>query len=277
MGPNISKLSFPQKWKPGDPEKAASVAQGRAESLFCNGWGDFFFIYSVHINTSEHTSLGGGDRGCGERVCSGIELPWIIKRLVWAFWCSLIDSESPRKKLADESKLRNGQLFALSPAASDSLSWNLESAVCYEDLFVSTSCLRSKFGSWERREGKKQKELARGVICLVYFSFHSLVLLKFWQTVDGICAGVDFLHWGRYSYGGQSRTRVTGEPKWPTHVTARESGSRGCHWQICWVHMKERSTGTGAWQQPLTFPECPDVNGIPLLIHIILPSQHRRP
>lgn len=69
LGPNIYELSFPQKWKPGDPEKAASVAQGRAESLFCNGWRIFFFfIYSVHINTSEHTSLGGGDRGCRECV-----------------------------------------------------------------------------------------------------------------------------------------------------------------------------------------------------------------
>lgn len=68
MGPNIYQLSFSQKWKPDDPEKAASVAQGRAESLFCNGWWIFFFIYSVHINTSEHTSLGGGDRGCRESV-----------------------------------------------------------------------------------------------------------------------------------------------------------------------------------------------------------------
>lgn len=45
MGPNIYKLSFPQKWKPDDPEKAASVAQGRAESLFCNGWR----IFSLYI------------------------------------------------------------------------------------------------------------------------------------------------------------------------------------------------------------------------------------
>lgn len=35
--------------------------------------------------------------------------------------------------------------------------------------------------------------------------------------------------------------------------------------------------GRGGWQQPLTFPECPDVGSIPLLIHIILLSQHRCP
>lgn len=45
MGPNIYQLSFPQKSKPDDPEKAASVAQGRAESLFCNGWR----IFSLYI------------------------------------------------------------------------------------------------------------------------------------------------------------------------------------------------------------------------------------
>lgn len=38
MGPNIYQLSFPQKMKPDDPEKAATVAQGKAGSLFCNGW-----------------------------------------------------------------------------------------------------------------------------------------------------------------------------------------------------------------------------------------------
>lgn len=68
MGHNIYQLSFPQKWKPDDPEKPASKAPGELKSLFCNGWKIFFFIYSVHINTSEHTLLGGGDRGCRESV-----------------------------------------------------------------------------------------------------------------------------------------------------------------------------------------------------------------
>lgn len=46
MAPNIYKLSFPQKWKPDNPERGASVTQGKVESLFCNGWSFFFFIYS---------------------------------------------------------------------------------------------------------------------------------------------------------------------------------------------------------------------------------------
>lgn len=40
---------------------------------------------------------------------------------------------------------------------------------------------------------------------------------------------------------------------------------------------REVSWDGGVWQQPLTFPECPGVGSIPLLIHIILLSQHRCP
>lgn len=45
MGHNIYQLSFPQKWKPDDPEKPASKAPGELKSLFCNGWKIFFSLY----------------------------------------------------------------------------------------------------------------------------------------------------------------------------------------------------------------------------------------
>lgn len=59
MGHNIYQLSFPQKWKPDDPEKPASKAPGELKSLFCNGWKIFFlYIFSTHKHIRAHLAWG---------------------------------------------------------------------------------------------------------------------------------------------------------------------------------------------------------------------------
>lgn len=55
--------------EPDSSKRAARVARGTEKWLLCNGRrSSFSFRYSVHINTSENTSLEGGDRGCRESV-----------------------------------------------------------------------------------------------------------------------------------------------------------------------------------------------------------------
>lgn len=102
--------------------------------------------------------------------------------------------------------------------------------------------------------------------CLFIFSS---VQLNDWQTVQG--------RWSFLTSIVPCFQQLQKNKKMADRSHYRSGWPVGCHWQICWVLTKERSSGTGAWQQPLTFPECPDVYGIPLLIHIILPSQHQCP
>lgn len=66
-------------WKRGQRDTEWSKTQ------FCNRWKQFSYIFSTHKHIRAHLTQGEAT-GAEERVCSGIELPWIIKRLVWAFW-----------------------------------------------------------------------------------------------------------------------------------------------------------------------------------------------
>lgn len=174
--------------------------------------------------------------------------------------------------MADASKVQNGQLFALSPVPKICLTKTLnQHCATGELLCLLVPELNSNFCLSKRTDKKKGKR-SNLVSPLLPHLIFSLNLFP-------------------------QGTRDEFPPLWiPTYVfylchrgspvkCKRESSdlsvmgkeARGVtYWQICCVH-KERSTGTRVWQRPLTFTECPDVGGIPLLIHIILPSQHRCP
>lgn len=187
----------------------------------------------------------------------------------------MIDSESPRKKLADASKVQNGQLSALSPVPKICLTKTLnQHCATGELLCLSVLELNSNFAYQKGQIKNEAKQLGKCPPPLTPSHLPSQSEPFSQGTSEGsfplwtpAYIFLPFLSYElpRHMQRGSSDMSVMGKE---AHGVT--------YWQICCVH-KERSTGTRAWQRPLTFTECPDVGGIPLLIHIILPSQHRCP
>lgn len=89
-------------------------------------------------------------------------------------------------------------------------------------------------------------------------------------------AGGHLLHSGITLNNTQYQNKMVEYQTWLTYVTAFESGPWGVMGTFaeCIGRKGQQRLGLGSSPSP---SQCPDVGGIPLLIHIILPSQHQCP